>query len=197
MENFYRHMRVKYQILLEAGNKPLGGKWNFDQENRKKVPKNHVIQTVGLLTKNVSDIVDEIKNSGINTIGEIAPTKFTWTTTRKEALELLENFVTEALPFFGTLQDAMTEKHWYLYHSRLSFAMNVKLISPLEVIKRVERAYFDNPDLHELNQIEGFIRQILGWREYMRGIYWSQMPAYSELNFFENELHEARHYAIT
>ncbi len=187
MENFYRHMRVKHQILIEAGNKPIGGKWNFDQENRKKVPKNHVIQAVGLLTKNVSNLADEIKISGIKTIGEIAPTKFAWTTTRKEALELVESFVAEALPLFGTLQDAMTEHHWYLYHSRLSFAMNVKLISPLEVIKRVERAYFDNPDLYELNQIEGFIRQILGWREYMRGIYWSQMPAYSELNFFENK----------
>ena len=187
MENFYRHMRVKHRILIEAGNKPIGGKWNFDQENRKKVPKNHLIQAVGLLTKNVSDLVDEIKIAGIKTIGEISPTKFTWTTTRKESIELLENFVNNALPLFGTLQDAMTEKHWYLYHSRLSFAMNVKLISPLEVIKRVERAYIENPESYELNQIEGYIRQILGWREYMRGIYWSQMPTYAELNFFENK----------
>jgi deoxyribodipyrimidine photolyase-related protein len=187
MENFYRYMRVKHQILLDSENKPIGGKWNFDQENRKKVPKNHFIQAVPLVSKNVSKTVSDILLAGINTIGEISSTQFTWTTTREEAIELLEQFVHVALPLFGTLQDAMTEKHWYLYHSRLSFAMNVKLISPLEVIKRVERAYFENPELYELNQIEGFIRQILGWREYMRGIYWSQMPAYVELNFFENK----------
>jgi deoxyribodipyrimidine photolyase-related protein len=187
MENFYRNMRVKHQILVDNSNKPIGGKWNFDQENRKKVPKNHVIQTVPLASKNVSKIVSDIYLAEINTIGEISPTKFSWTTTRSEALDLLEQFVTTSLPLFGTLQDAMTENHWYLYHSRLSFALNVKLINPFEVIKRVERAYFENPEMHELNQIEGFIRQILGWREYMRGIYWSQMPAYSELNFFENK----------
>lgn len=187
MENFYRYMRVKHRILLELGNKPIGGKWNFDQENRKKVPKNHAIQTVGLFTKNVSDILDDIHLAGLKTIGEISPTKFSWTTTRTEALELLEQFVTTALPLFGTLQDAMTENHWYLYHSRLSFAMNIKLISPLEVIKRVEKAYLENSDAYELNQIEGFIRQILGWREYMRGVYWSQMPSYAALNFFENK----------
>lgn len=187
MENFYRYMRVKHQILLGSENKPIGGKWNFDQENRKKVPKNHFIQAVPLVTKNVSKIISDIQLAGIKTIGEISSTQFTWTTTREEAMDLLEQFVTIALPLFGTLQDAMTEKHWYLYHSRLSFAMNVKLISPLEVIIRVERAYFENPESYELNQIEGFIRQILGWREYMRGIYWSQMPAYAELNFFENK----------
>jgi deoxyribodipyrimidine photolyase-related protein len=187
MENFYRHMRVKHQILLDVANKPIGGKWNFDQENRKKVPKNHVIQVVPLASKNISRIVEEIKLAGIDPIGEISPTQFSWTTTRAEALELLEQFVSDALPLFGTLQDAMTENHWYLYHSRLSFALNVKLINPLEVIKRVEKAYFENPELYELNQIEGFIRQILGWREYMRGIYWSQMPDYSKLNFFENK----------
>lgn len=184
MENFYRHMRVKHQILVDTFNKPIGGKWNFDQENRKKVPKNHVIQSVPLQTKDLSDIFEEVKKAGIQTIGEIDEQAFSWTTSRAEALELLEQFVQVALPLFGTLQDAMTEKHWYLYHSRLSFAMNVKLISPMEVMRRVEQAYLENPNTFELNQIEGFIRQILGWREYMRGIYWAQMPAYASLNFF-------------
>jgi deoxyribodipyrimidine photolyase-related protein len=180
-------MRVKHQILLDSSDKPVGGKWNFDQENRKKVPKNHVIQSVPLTIKDVSKIVNDLNQSGVKTIGKISPTEFSWSTTRSEALDLLEDFVAISLPLFGTLQDAMTENHWYLYHSRLSFAMNVKLISPLEVIKRVERAYFENPELYELNQIEGFIRQILGWREYMRGVYWSQMPSYANLNFFDNK----------
>jgi deoxyribodipyrimidine photolyase-related protein len=186
MENFYRYMRVKHQILLDSSDKPVGGKWNFDQDNRKKVPKNHQILTTQLKVKDCSEVYEDILKAEIKTIGTINPSQFHWTTTRAEAFELLEEFVEKALPLFGTLQDAMTENHWYLYHSRLSFAMNVKLISPLEVIKRVERAYFENPELYELNQIEGFIRQILGWREYMRGVYWSQMPSYANLNFFHN-----------
>ena len=153
MENFYRHMRVKHQILMDAGNKPIGGKWNFDQENRKKVPKNHIVDAVPLKKKDVMAVFNDIELAGIKTIGEICPNEFSWTTTRSEALNLLEDFIVISLPLFGTLQDAMTKKHWYLYHSRLSFAMNVKLISPLEVIRRVERAYFENPALYELNQI--------------------------------------------
>jgi deoxyribodipyrimidine photolyase-related protein len=102
-------------------------------------------------------------------------------------MELLEEFVDKALPLFGTLQDAMTENHWYLYHSRLSFALNVKLIHPLEVIRRVEQAYVEDPERYSLNQIEGFIRQILGWREYMRGIYWAKMPEFASLNYFGNK----------
>ncbi len=187
MENFYRYMRVKHLILIDDSNKPIGGKWNFDHENRKKVPKNHSILSVPLENKNVLTLVKEIEEAGIKTIGTISPTEFSWTTTRDEALKLLDDFISIALPLFGTLQDAMTEKHWYLYHSRLSFALNVKLLSPLEVIRKVETAYYENQGQLELNQIEGFIRQILGWREYMRGVYWSQMPEYSNLNFFENK----------
>ena len=187
METFYRKMRVKHQVLVDFANQPIGGKWNFDQDNRKKVPKNHQILTTELKAKDCSEVYKDILKAGIQTIGTINPTQFHWTTSRSEAVDLLEEFVEIALTLFGTLQDAITEKHWYLYHSRLSFALNVKLISPLEVIKRVEKAYLENPELYELNQIEGFIRQILGWREYMRGIYWSQMPSYANLNFFDNK----------
>ena len=187
METFYRKMRVKHQILVDSANQPVGGKWNFDQENRKKVPKNHQILSTQLKSKDCSEVYNDILIAKILTIGNIDPTQFHWTTTRVEALELLADFVQLALPLFGTLQDAMTEKHWYLYHSRLSFAMNVKLISPLEVIRSVEKAYFKEPERYELNQIEGFIRQILGWREYMRGIYWAKMPEYANMNFFNNQ----------
>jgi len=187
MENFYRKMRVKHQVLVDFANQPIGGKWNFDQDNRKKVPKNHQILTTEIKTKDCSEVYEDILKAEIETIGTINSTQFHWTNTRSEALHLLEEFVDTALPLFGTLQDAMTEKHWYLYHSRLSFAMNVKLISPLEVIRRVEKAFSEEPDRYELNQIEGFIRQILGWREYMRGIYWAKMPEYAILNYFDNQ----------
>jgi deoxyribodipyrimidine photolyase-related protein len=187
METFYRKMRVKHQVLVDSANQPVGGKWNFDQENRKKVPKNHQIQTTEIKAKDCSEVYEDILKAGIQTLGTINPTQFHWTTTRTEAIELLEEFVEKALPLFGTLQDAMTEKHWYLYHSRLSFAMNVKLISPLEIIRRVEKAYYNESERYELNQIEGFIRQILGWREYMRGIYWAKMPEYASMNFFSHQ----------
>ena len=187
METFYRKMRVKHHVLVDDNNQPVGGKWNFDQENRKKVPKNHQILTTQLQTKDCSEVYDDIINAGIQTIGKINPTEFHWSTTRKEALNLLDDFVQLALPLFGTLQDAMTEKHWYLYHSRLSFAMNVKLLSPLEIIRYVEKAFYEEPERYELNQVEGFIRQILGWREYMQGIYWAKMPEYASMNFFNHQ----------
>ncbi len=187
MESFYRKMRLKYDILIENSTQPIGGKWNFDQENRKKVPKNHKIITTELSCQDCSDLVNEINQAGIQTIGNIESSKFSWTTTRLDALKLLDDFIENALPLFGSLQDAMTEKHWYVYHSRLSFALNVKLISPLEVIKKVERVFFDHPEKYALNQVEGFIRQILGWREYMRGIYWAHMPDFAVMNYFENK----------
>jgi len=186
MESFYRHMRKKFQVLVHE-NQPVGGTWNLDHENRNKVPKNHQIQTTPLSWTDCSEVHQDVVDAGLPTIGTIDATKFHWTTTRDQALELLEEFIQKALPFFGTLQDAMTDKHWYLYHSRLSFALNVKLIHPLEVIRRAEQAYFEDPERYSLNQIEGFIRQILGWREYMRGIYWAKMPEFSSLNYFGND----------
>jgi deoxyribodipyrimidine photolyase-related protein len=187
MEIFYRKMRMKYGILLQNAKEPIRGKWNFDHENRKKVPKNHKIITTELNYHDCSDLVKEINQAGIETIGTIESEQFSWTTNRADALKLLDDFTEYALPLFGTLQDAMTEKHWYLYHSRLSFALNVKLISPREVLKKVEQAYLDNPEKYALNQVEGFIRQILGWREYMRGIYWVHMPEFAEMNYFDNQ----------
>jgi len=185
MEFFYRFVRKKTRLLMQ-GSSPIGDKWNFDSENRNKIPKNHVIITLDEKTKNLEAIHNEIIEAGISTIGEVDSKNFSWSTNREEALILLDEFIEKCLPFFGTFQDAMTVKHPFIYHSRLSFAMNIKLISPLEVCKRVEKAYFENPDLYALNQVEGFIRQIIGWREYMRGIYWMKMPEYEHLNYFDH-----------
>jgi deoxyribodipyrimidine photolyase-related protein len=102
-----------------------------------------------------------------------------------QSLEILKHFATQLLPHFGTYQDAMTEKDAFLFHSRLSFALNTKMLHPLEVIETCIEAWKRNPERIALNQLEGFVRQILGWREYMRGIYWAQMPGYAQLNFFE------------
>ena len=97
--------------------------------------------------------------------------RFGWPVTREESLELLDIFVEELLPRFGDFQDALTEDSWTVYHSRLSFAMNVKMLHPREVIAAVENAWRERPDHASIEQAEGFIRQILGWREYMRGVY--------------------------
>lgn len=186
METFYRHMRKKFHVLME-NDQPLGGQWNFDHDNRKKLPPNEVIFPTELHTTDQTEVYEDIQRASIKTIGEINPTLFHWTITRTAALALLQEFIEQALPLFGTYQDAMTTQHWYVYHSRISFALNVKLIGPLEVIQAVEQAYMNNPTGYALNQVEGFIRQILGWREYMRGIYWAKMPEFSELNYFGNE----------
>jgi deoxyribodipyrimidine photolyase-related protein len=185
MESFYRYMRKKHKVLMIAG-QPEGDKWNFDSDNRKKIPVNHTIIHPFLFHRNVSEIVEMIQKSGVKTMGDIEDKQFVWPVTRDECERLLDFFIEYCLPYFGTFQDAMTPTAWSVYHSRISFAMNVKLISPQEVIEKVIQHYRQNSDI-SLNQVEGFVRQILGWREYMRGIYWMQMPEYASLNFFNHE----------
>jgi deoxyribodipyrimidine photolyase-related protein len=169
------------------GDQPVGGQWNFDHDNRKKLPANTTLFTTQLALTDQTEVYQDIQRAQLKTIGEINPSEFSLTITRTSALKLLHEFIEQALPLFGTYQDAMITQHWYVYHSRLSFALNVKLIGPLEVIRAVEQAYFAHPKTYELNQVEGFIRQILGWREYMRGIYWAKMPGFSEMNYFGNK----------
>ena len=169
---------------MENG-KPIGGKWNFDQENRKKIPENHRVSDLKSFQHDVKNLVQLLDDNGIQTIGTINSTSYLWPVNRQESLELLDFFIENCLPLFGTLQDAMSKKSWSIYHARISFSMNIKLISPKEVIDKVI-AYWNVNQHCTINQIEGFIRQILGWREYMRGIYWAKMPEYKSLNFFEN-----------
>lgn len=185
MESFYRYMRKKHYVLME-GTQPLTGKWNYDQENRKKLPSQHKPIEPLVFDWDVSEIVIMIEKANCKTIGTINPKAFLWPINRKQSLELLDFFVTECLPFFGTFQDAMTPSEWSIYHSRLSFSMNVKMISPKEVIDRAIEEWQRRPDEIQYNQLEGFVRQIIGWREYMRGIYWNQMPNYSQLNYFNH-----------
>jgi deoxyribodipyrimidine photolyase-related protein len=186
MESFYHMMRKKHHILIE-GDKPLTGKWNYDGENRKKLPKDHKPTSPLVFNNNVSKIVSEIQKTDIKTIGTIDAENFVWPINRKQSLALLDFFVTECLALFGSYQDAMTPNEWSLYHARLSFSMNVKLISPLEVINRAILEWENNPEKIAYHQLEGFVRQIIGWREYMRGIYWNKMPEYATMNYFNHE----------
>ena len=185
MESFYRAMRKKHAVLMD-GDQPLTGKWNYDSDNRKKLPKDHKPTSPLIFDNDVSEILFEINKTNIKTIGSIDANHFLWPINREQSLELLDFFATECLSLFGSFQDAMTPNEWSIYHSRISFSMNIKLISPKEVIDRVTLEWQKRSDEIEYHQLEGFVRQIIGWREYMRGIYWNQMPDYATLNYFNN-----------
>jgi deoxyribodipyrimidine photolyase-related protein len=182
MEYFYREMRKKYNILIDNG-KPTGGQWNYDHENRKpakdgmSIPKTFSIEPDSI-TLEVMDLVSE-KFS--NHFGNMEP--FHFAVTRKQALLALNQFIEKRLINFGDYQDAMIEGEPWMYHSHISFYLNCGLLFPLECLKAVEDAY--QKGQVPLNAAEGFIRQIIGWREYVRGIYWLKMPEYEFENFFD------------
>jgi len=193
LEYFYRDMRKKFNILMN-GDQPEGDSWNFDKSNRKKFPKNHHIPKPFTSSNDLSDILNEIEAEGIAHFGEADAKKFIWPLNRKEALEHLNEFCKNRLALFGTYQDAMTDQDWALYHSRLSFALNTKMIGPLEVCEKAIETYRKSDGEISINQIEGFVRQIIGWREYMRGIYWAKMPKYASLNYFDHKMKLPEYY---
>jgi deoxyribodipyrimidine photolyase-related protein len=185
MESFYRDMRKKHQLLM-IDNQPEGGKWNYDKSNRKKWKEDTLIPPFKSFDNDVSDVLSEIKEANIKTIGNINSKYFEYPINRKQALEQLEYFCEHLLIHFGDFQDAMHTNQIYLYHSRISFAMNIKLISPKEIVNKTLETFRSNKDEIDISQAEGFIRQILGWREYMRGMYWHLMPGYKNLNTLNN-----------
>jgi deoxyribodipyrimidine photolyase-related protein len=185
MEYFYREMRKKYNILM-YGDEPVGGKWNYDTENRKppkeglNVPKPYINkideisrEVIGLVAKNFPEH-----------FGDLEP--FYFAVTRKQALKVLQQFIEQRLSYFGDYQDAMLEGEPWMYHSHISFYLNCGLLLPLECVRSAEEAYYKG--IAPLNAVEGFVRQIIGWREYVRGIYWLKMPEYVDQNFFEAKL---------
>jgi deoxyribodipyrimidine photolyase-related protein len=175
METFYREMRRKHDILMD-GKDPLTGQWNYDQENRQALKDKKLLKKALIQPKKVHHLVQLLEKSGVQTIGTVDPDHFTWPTSRAESLEVLDYFCEHLLPHFGAYQDALTTWDPFLFHSRLSFSMNVKMLSPLEVVQTVEKHWHAHQDRISIAQVEGFIRQIIGWREYMRGIYWARMP---------------------
>lgn len=181
MEYWYRQLRKRTGILMQGEN-PVGGEWSYDKDNRGSFGKTGP----GLLDAELLFGVDSVTQSAIDCVEKYFPgnpgnlLSFGWPVTRTQALLLLEFFIAKKLPLFGEYQDAMWTNEPWLYHSRLSVALNLKLLLPLEVVQAAEQAYHrgDAP----LNAVEGFIRQILGWREYVRGVYWSYMPEWRQMN---------------
>lgn len=185
MESFYRMMRKKHDVLM-VGGQPLDGKWNFDHNNRNQYKNEVPIPFPLQFHQNVSEIIAEIEAQNISTFGSIDVENFNWPTSRNESLQLIDYFCEHLLAHFGTYQDSLFSGHKFLFHSRLSFVMNSKMISPKEVVDAVISYYYQNQETIELAQVEGFVRQIIGWREYVRGIYWKEMPNYSKMNALEN-----------
>ncbi|MHB8950734.1 MAG: cryptochrome/photolyase family protein [Rhodoferax sp.] len=184
METFYRHMRKRHRVLIDGADKPAGGQWNFDAENRKPW-KGTPPEPPDLRPRHDHNALwATIQAAGVQSFGEAAASHFRWPVNRLEALQQLDHFITHALPHFGDYEDAMSRKAHRLFHSLLSFALNVKLLNPREVVGRVEAEW--RAGRVELAAAEGFIRQVIGWREYVRGIYWAQMPGYDERNFFDH-----------
>ena len=184
LENFYRKLRKRFNILMEE-DEPAGGQWNFDADNRNRLKQADLPLLPEPLTfdNDVHDILERLGRNQVRTIGQPREV-LAFPVDRDQSLALLRFFCDTCLPNFGRFQDAMTGASpyaWSLYHSRLSFSINAKLLSPREVIDAAVDAWQHRSDI-DLAQIEGFVRQILGWREFVRGMYWANMPGYAELN---------------
>jgi len=180
MDRFYRHMRKRFDVLLEEG-KPRGGKWSFDADNRKP-PKEGLSfpSAVHFRPDSITkDVIEKVESTFSEHPGEVTP--FHWPVTHTEARRALKRFVEERLETFGPYQDAMMTDEPEMSHSLLSAAINIGLLTPREVVDAACQA--DAP----LSSIEGFVRQILGWREYMRAVYLSVMPGYEDVNTFKHE----------
>lgn len=185
MEFFYREMRKKYRLLLEPNGEPIGGKWNFDHDNRAAPPSQHVYPNRFRHVHNeqTQAVIALVKTHFADHFGSLA--HFNYAISREQALEELDFFIEHCLAHFGTWQDAMVIDEPYLYHSRLSAYLNLGLLQSLELCEKAQAAYFNQQA--PLNAVEGFIRQVLGWREFVRGIYWRFMPEYGALNYFETQ----------
>lgn len=179
LEYFYREMRRRTGLLME-GDEPAGGRWNYDHDNREPLPERLEVPAPPRhrrddVTREVMTLVEEHFGDHF---GDLPG--FHWPVTRRQALADLRHFLAELLPDFGRWQDAISDEAPFLFHSRLSAALNLGLLSPREACEGAEREYREGRA--PLNSVEGFIRQILGWREYVRGLYWTRMPDYKRAN---------------
>ncbi|MCA0303054.1 MAG: cryptochrome/photolyase family protein [Proteobacteria bacterium] len=179
LEHFYRELRREHGVLMD-GDQPAGGAWNFDPENRKRLPPDLPVPTrrrfaPDAVTREVMALVEARFPDHFGTLDA-----FGWPVTRTEALAALADFVDSALPRFGDYQDAMKAGAPFLFHSLLAPALNLGLLSAREVCAAAETAWRDGRA--PINAVEGFVRQILGWREYVRGVYWTLMPDYAASN---------------
>ncbi len=181
LEYWYRALRQKHGVLMD-GDAPAGGQWNFDADNRESFGKQGPSDLRAPLRfvpdAHTQEVLDLVKTRFADHPGRLD--SFGWPVTREQALQALHDFITHRLPLFGRYEDALWAGEPWLYHSQLSAALNLKLLHPRETVQAAEAAW--RAGQAPIEAVEGFIRQILGWREYVRGIYWTQMPEYLERN---------------
>jgi deoxyribodipyrimidine photolyase-related protein len=182
LEYWYRELRKKYQVLMEDEKQPLGGQWNYDQSNRKAFKKDgpqNVPSTISWASDKITQaVIDLVNEEYPDHPGELIT--LYWSVTPQQAQQSLDRFFDHCLDNFGDYQDAMWTDEPFLNHSLISSALNLKLLHPLQVIQTAEKHHRENGA--PLAAVEGFIRQILGWREYVRGLYWLHMPDWVEMN---------------
>ena len=180
MEHFYRKIRQSTGLLME-GKEPVGGQWNFDHDNRKALDQrqtpNPPSWPLDAITK---EVVELVNTRFANHFGDLQSERLAWPVNREQALQILDHFINERLPSFGDFQDAMVRGKDTLFHSLVSTSLNLGLLSPMEICQAAEDAYHQGHA--PINAVEGFVRQIIGWREYVRGLYWAYMPEYKERN---------------
>ena len=185
-EYYYRWLRKKYNLLMED-NKPLGGKWNFDKENQKSISKLKEAPANRAKLKSdditISTMVD-VENCFPTSIGNLE--NFNWAVTHHDARKQLKNFLKNYFKTFGDFQDAIDKNNSTLFHSLLSPYINSGLLDPMECIVDAISCFKKVENEIPINALEGFVRQILGWREFIRGVYWENMPQYKEMNFWSH-----------
>ncbi len=185
-EYYYRWLRKRYNLLME-GNKPLGGKWNFDKDNQKSISKLKDLPKPRPKLKSdeltISTMVD-IENCFPDSAGNLE--SFNWAVTHSDARKQLKNFLMTYFKSFGDFQDAIDKENTTLFHSLLSPYINSGLLDPMECIVDAISYFKKTEDEIPINALEGFVRQILGWREFIRGVYWENMPQYKEMNFWSH-----------
>ena len=187
-EYYYRWLRKKYKIFMTTENKPIGDKWNFDKDNRmgmsklkSNIPKRLTIKP----DKIVFDVMIDVEECYPNSTGTLE--NFNWATTHKDAEKLLDDFIERYFENYGSFQDAINKDDTFMFHSLLSPYLNCGLLDPNLCIEKAIAKYNDEDVNIPINSVEGFIRQIIGWREFIRGVYWENMPQYKNLNYWSHK----------
>ena len=187
-EYYYRWLRKKYNIFMNEEGKPVGDKWNFDKDNRKGIKqlKSDIPERKKLVPDQITfDAMVDVEECFPKSIGTLE--NFSWATTHEEAENLLEDFIERYLLNYGSFQDAINKENTFMFHSLLSPYLNCGLLDPKICIEKAEKKYYESNGEIPINSVEGFIRQVLGWREFIKGVYWENMPKYKNLNFWSHK----------
>ena len=187
-EYYYRWLRKKFNIFMDDDMKPVGGKWNFDKENRLGISKlkSDVPKREKIINDQITfDVMIEIEEIFTRSYGNLE--NFNWAVTHSEALNQFDIFLSKFLENYGFFQDAINKDNAFMFHSLISPYFNSGLLDPYECVSEVEKKYLESPIEIPINSIEGFIRQIIGWREFIMGVYWDNMPQYKQANFWNHK----------